>query len=173
MAMTRVDDTNLVDEVVSNLQQERPDLDSRAIETVCRLIYVGRKMEQRAARVLAPYELNYTDLDVLATLRESGSPFELTPADLLRAVMITSGAMTTCLDRLEKAKTVRRRTSKDDRRVRKVSLTSSGKKLIDKVLTVRFEDARRMTSELSDSEIRKLNTLLKRVVAVNQACEPE
>ena len=155
---------DLVDEVVAGFAAERPDLDSRAIETVCRLIYSGRRMEQHAAAVLKPFGLNYTDLDVLGTLRRSGKPFELTPADLIRSAMITSGAMTICLNRLESAGMVARRVSTEDRRVRIVRLTARGKALIDRVLTARFGDARDILAHMPRKDIETLNALLRAAV---------
>ena len=44
----------------------------------------------------------YTDLDVLATIRRSGEPYQLSPKQLMKSVLITSGAMTALLDRLTK-----------------------------------------------------------------------
>jgi DNA-binding MarR family transcriptional regulator len=156
---------DLVDEVVAGFASERPDLDAVAIETACRLIYAGRKMEQRAVTVLKPFGLNYTDLDVMGTLRRSGPTYELSPADLIRSAMITSGAMTVCLNRLERAGMISRRVSPDDRRVRIIRLTPKGRQLIDKVLTARFGDAKEILSHLSGKEIASLNTLLRSAVS--------
>jgi len=173
VAGNAADDSTLVDEVVADFRRERPDLDKSAIETVCRLIYAGRKMERRAARVLRPFALSYTDLDVLSTLRRSGEPFELSPADLLRSAMMTSGAMTTCLDRLEQAGMIRRRVNKRDARRRRVSLTAAGRELIDEVLTTRFEDARALVSRLRKTDVRDLNRLLRAVIAADDAVSPK
>ncbi len=173
MSGNRAEDSGLVDEVVADLRRERPDLDVAAIETVCRLIYVGRKMEFRAERVLKPVALNYTDYDVLCTLRRSGAPLELNPADLLRAAMITSGAMSSCLDRLEKARLIRRRVSKQDRRMRCVSLTPTGKRLVEDVLTERNEDARMMIRQLCAADVANLNRLLRAVIDADQAAANE
>ena len=155
---------DLVDEVVAGYAAERPDLDSHAIETVCRLIYAGRKMELHAAALLKPFGLNYTDLDVLGTLRRTGRPFELTPADLIRSAMITSGAMTICLNRLEDAGMIARRVSTEDRRVRIVRLTAKGKALIDKVLTARFGDAKDILTHMAERQMTTLNALLRAAV---------
>lgn len=160
-------DLTLVDEVVADLDREFPQMDSAAIETVCRLIYTGRKMEQRAARVMKPFGLNYTDLDVLGTLRQRGKPFELTPGALLRAVMITSGAMTTCLGRLEKAGLVKRRVDSADRRVRIVRLTRKGQRLIERVLEIRYGDAAQFLKKLAKADVRRLNQLLCAVVVAD------
>jgi len=41
--------------------------------------------------------------DVLATLRRSGEPYQLTPTDLFKSAMLSSGAMTNRLNKLEEA----------------------------------------------------------------------
>ena len=173
MKNATVSDLTLVDEVVTDLKRECPHLHSLAVETVCRLIYAGRKMEQRAGRVLKPFGLNYTDLDVLGTLRRAGAPCELTPAELLRSAMITSGAMTTCLNRLEKAHMIERRVGEQDRRMRFVKLTRRGLSLIRRVHDARFGDAKRFLRELKRADIRQLNQLLRDVVAADHAISPE
>jgi len=168
-----VDDLTLVDEVVADLRRESPHLDALAVETVCRLIYAGRKMEQRAARVLKPFGLNYTDLDVLGTLHQVGKPYEQTPAQLLRSAMITSGAMTTCLNRLEKAGMISRRIDELDRRVRHVKLSRRGLTLIKRVLDVRFGDARQFLRQMPRGQLRELNQRLKDVVQADHDVPPE
>lgn len=168
-----MDDLTLVDEVVADLRRECPELDSLAIETVCRLIYAGRKMEQRATLVLKPFGLNYTDLDVLGTLRRCGKPHELTPADLLRSAMITSGAMTVCLNRLEKAGMISRRVGEADRRIRFVKLTRKGLTLIERVHNVRFGDAKRFLQKIPKPEIRQLNQRLRDVISEDARVPPK
>jgi DNA-binding transcriptional ArsR family regulator len=49
--------------------------------------------------------------DVLAALRRSGTPYELNPTELSRAMLLSSGGMTKRLDRLEAAGLVERRPS--------------------------------------------------------------
>ncbi|MDX1294095.1 MAG: MarR family transcriptional regulator [Hyphomonas sp.] len=160
-------DPDLVDAVVSDFATERPDLDPLAIETACRLIYVGRNMEIRAAEVLRPFGMNYTDLDVLSTLRRSGPPYELAPADLIHAAMITSGAMTACLNRLEKEGMVVRRVSPKDRRGRIVRLTRKGRTLIDKALEARFGDMKQLVSALPRKDVVELNRLLRAILGTD------
>lgn len=155
---------DLVDEVVDGFAEERPDLDPLAIETVCRLIYAGRRMEQRAARVLKPFGMTYSDLDVLGTLRRTGAPFELSPAALMRSAMLSSGAMTACLNRLEGNGLIARRVDKLDRRARIVSLTDNGRALIDEALSVRFDDAKMLVDGISQANARTLNHMLRAVL---------
>ncbi|MGJ3232828.1 MAG: MarR family winged helix-turn-helix transcriptional regulator [Oceanicaulis sp.] len=158
-----VDGSDLVDGVVARFAVERPDIAGDLVETVCRLIVAGRRMQARGARIVAAMGGHYTDFDVLGTLRTAGPPHELTPADLMEQVMITSGAMTACLNRLERERLVVRRVDETDRRVRRIRLTETGRALADKALTERFADAARILDGLDAQTLRTLNALLRDV----------
>jgi DNA-binding MarR family transcriptional regulator len=67
-------------------------------------------------RVFAQYDLEGGDFDVLATLRRTGAPYRLTPGELSRSTMVTTGGMTKRLDRLEAAGLIRRELDPTDRR---------------------------------------------------------
>lgn len=155
----------MIDGLVHGFAQELPEIDSAVLETVSRLIVAGRRFEQSAATMLRDFGFNYTDFDVLGMLRSAGPPFELSPAELLKFTMITSGAMTTCLDRLERSGMVRRRMSDVDRRGRIVTLTTKGKKVIEAALILRFESAGEHLRVLSEDDSRQLNTILRRLYA--------
>ena len=75
---------DLLDQLQSDWQSERPDLDSSGMGIVGRIVLLGEYMKKNANEVLEPLGIGYTDLDVLATLRRSGSPYTLRPADLLK-----------------------------------------------------------------------------------------
>ena len=70
--------------------------------------------------------------DILATLRRSGVPFELTPSELAQQTMVTTGAVSKRLDRLETAGLVTRRENLEDARGRVVALTPQGRDAIDR-----------------------------------------
>ena len=157
------DAKDMVDEVVDGFAAELPRIDSLRLETVCRLIVAGRGLEQKAAGMLKRFGFNYTDFDVLGMLRSSGPPYELTVAEILKFTMITSGAMTTCLDRLEGAGMIGRRVGDQDRRVRVVSLTDKGMEVIEEALVMRFDEANGVLSDLTREEIETLNGVLRRL----------
>ena len=54
-------------------------------------------------RTFGEHGLDPASFDVLATLRRSGPVHRLTPAELMRTAMVTSGAITQRLDRLQAA----------------------------------------------------------------------
>ena len=68
-----------------------------------------RAMRDHINPLFAQAGLQAGEFDVLATLRRSGAPYQLSPTRLYEATMISSGGMTDRLDRLERAGLVVRR----------------------------------------------------------------
>ena len=46
-------------------------------------------METQVAQLHKQYGLTFGEFDVLATLRRSGKPFQLTPSELIDSMMLT------------------------------------------------------------------------------------
>src|SRR5262249_36345699 len=98
----------------------------------------------------------------LATLRRKGSTGQMTPTQLMRSVMLSSGGITNRLDRLEGAGLVVRESDPDDRRGVVIRLTEKGRKAIDDATDARFEEARHSLPKLSRSESAILTELLRK-----------
>lgn len=154
---------DVVDELLRDWRRERPDLDAAPMAVVGRVLNLGRILEARANECLKDTGLNYTDLDVLATLRRSGAPFRLAPTVLRKSVLITSGAMTACLNRLEHLGLLTRSLDADDRRSLTATLTSKGLRLIDKTMSLRFAEAGQAVATLSRNEQAALSGLLRKL----------
>ncbi len=152
-----------IDRLLAEWEIERPELDAAAMAVVGRLLSIGRRLEARANAALKPLGLHYTDLDVLATLRRGGKPYRRTPTELRNSVLITSGAMTACLDRLERNGVIARVADPHDRRSSAAELTTEGRRLIDKAIAVRFKEAAEALSVLSEGERTRLAALLKKL----------
>lgn len=154
-------DADRTDRLLAEWHAERPELDASAMAVVGRLLSIGRALEARANAALRPLGLHYTDLDVLATLRRGGRPYRRTPTELRDSVLITSGAMTACLDRLERNGLIARVADPHDRRSSAAGLTTAGRKLIDAAIAVRFAEAAEALSGLSHGDRARLAALLK------------
>ena len=158
-----IDASDRIDRLLFEWQAQRPELDAQAMAVVGRLLNIGRQLEARANAALRPLGLHYTDLDVLATLRRGGKPYRRTPTELRDSVLITSGAMTACLDRLERNGLIVRVADPSDRRSSAAELTTEGRKLIDKAIAVRFREAGEALAVLSEAERARLAALLKKL----------
>lgn len=113
--------------------------------------------------MLRPYGLSYSDFDVIATLRRSGAPYELAPTALQKNVILSSGAMTACLRRLETAGLVSREPSEHDRRRMSARLTDNGFDLVEELIDRRFDLASEALSGLDPSEAAALEELLRKI----------
>ena len=78
--------------------------------------------------------------------------------------MLTSGAMTNRIDRLEEAGLVTRRQDPADRRANHVRLTTKAKTLIDAATTKHVENEQRLVSSLTPAEQRQLSELLRKLL---------
>lgn len=155
-----MENPDLVADLIQDWKRERPDVDVSAMAVIGRILHLGGLLEARANQALKPYNLRYTDFDVLATLRRIGSPYELTPTRLRMAVLISSGAMTACLDRLEASGYIARRPNPEDRRGTIVRITPKGRALIDKAVVSRFAEAEEALSALTPKEANTVARLL-------------
>ncbi|HEY1652486.1 MAG TPA: MarR family transcriptional regulator [Acidimicrobiales bacterium] len=123
-----------VDRIVAAWHTSDPDLDSRTLEVIGRLLLCAGYFERAAGSALQHFELTIADFDVLNTLRRIGDRRGSKPSDLARYSLITTGAMTSRLDRLEQAGLIRRGLDPDDRRGVLVTLTPQGTRLARRAL---------------------------------------
>lgn len=156
---------NRVQFATAQWRQEMPSLDLLPMELVGLLGHSARLVTRRH---LEPFfksnGLAQGEFDVIATLRRAGAPYALAPTQLFEALMITSGAMTHRLDRLEKAELITRTPNPDDRRGTLVSLTEKGLELINRLIPQHVENEARALAGLTRAEQKVLNDLLKKLV---------
>ncbi|WP_062526989.1 MarR family winged helix-turn-helix transcriptional regulator [Demequina rhizosphaerae] len=115
-----------IDRILDEWAHERPDLDVSALAVIGRLSRYAALVQARLDAVFAEHGLQSWEFDVLSALRRSGPPYELTPGELDRALLITSGTTTHRVQRLEARGFVTRRRDDEDRRVVRVRLTGTG-----------------------------------------------
>ncbi|MGC4174020.1 MarR family winged helix-turn-helix transcriptional regulator [Demequina sp.] len=107
--------------------RERPDLDVSALEVIGRVSRLASVVQVKLDAVFAEFGLQGWEFDVLSSLRRAGAPYELTPGDLDRALIISSGTTTHRLKVLEERGFVSRRRDEEDGRVFWVCLTAAGR----------------------------------------------
>ncbi|MER8806238.1 MarR family winged helix-turn-helix transcriptional regulator [Mesorhizobium australicum] len=150
---------------IEQWQRERPDLDVSPMAVIGRLNEVSSLIARdRLAPLFARFGLQAGEFDVLATLRRSGSPYALTPTALYEATMVTSGAMTNRLDRLEKAGLILRAPHPNDRRGTVVRLTEKGLALIDEAVAAHVANEHQILSGLTLAERETLSQLLEKLI---------
>lgn len=157
-------ESDAVDRIAAQWEEQRPDLDTSPMQLVGRLHRVGALLDAGLATVFAEHGLGNGDFDVLAALRRAGEPFRLTPTELSRSMMITSGAVTKRVDRLERRGLVRRSVSPEDGRGRLVGLTDAGRRLVDSLVEKHLANEDRLLAALSPRERAQMIGLLRKLL---------
>lgn len=140
--------------------RERPDVDVSPQGIIGRLHRLADRLTGELVAVYSRYGLTEGDFDVLAALRRAGSPFERAPGELARFTMVTTGAMTKRVDRLDEAGLVTRRASADDGRGKVVALTPAGLDLIDAAFTEHMANEHRLVGALEPADRARLESIL-------------
>lgn len=153
-----------IDRILAQWKKERPDLETGPMGLVGRIQRAAAALRPVLDRTHSASGLQGDTFDVLAALRRSGAPYQLSPTDLYREMMLTSGAMTNRIDRLEAAGLVARRADPHDRRGTLVRLTAKGKALVDAAATKHVANEARVLSSLTVREQQQLGDLLRKLL---------
>lgn len=117
-------------------------------------------VERHARNSVFKLGLGLSDFAVLEILLHKGPQ----PVNVIgNKVLLTSGSITTAIDRLESRKLVRRTPHPDDRRARLIELTEKGAKLINCAFRRHVEDMEEIVSVLTPGERLELIRLLKKL----------
>lgn len=117
-------------------------------------------VEQNARKSVLSLGLGLSDFAVLELLLHRGPQ----PINVIgRKILLTSGSITTAVDRLESRKLVHRRPHPEDRRARLVELTKNGRKIIECAFGRHARDMEEAVAALSEKERADLIRLLKKL----------
>lgn len=134
-------------------------------EGICdRISIIQRRLMLRHKRSLSAHDITWRDWQVLTNLMLGGdSP--RSPGELASTLMVTTGAMTNVLDRLEEAGLTRRLRNPVDRRSVIVEATDAGVALWYAAVNELGAQEAGVVSVLTASEQRQLNSLLRKLLA--------
>ncbi|MGW7427991.1 MarR family winged helix-turn-helix transcriptional regulator [Streptomyces sp. NPDC054861] len=120
--------SDAVDAIIGQWIEERPDVadDLWPVQLFARIQRLARLVDKSAKAAAAAHGVEYGEFDVLTTLQRSGPPYALTAGAFLKASMVTSGAITNRIDRMEAKGLVERVRDGEDRRTIRIRLTEHG-----------------------------------------------
>jgi len=153
-----------VDTILAQWARERPDVDTSPMGVFGRISRLDPRVNDRLGRVFGEFGLDFAGFDVLAALRRSGAPYELTPSQLAASMLVTPGAVAQRLVRLEDQGLVTRRHDNPDRRKVTVALTPPGLETINAAVVEHAANERGMLSVLTGEERDVLATLLRKLL---------
>lgn len=143
---------------MKNTTQTEPDLS--ALHTWLILWKAFRAVEAHTIQSITRFEMGVTDFGVLEALLHKGP---LTVTELRRKVLLTSGSMTTAVDRLQARGLVARQDDANDRRARVIHLTPEGRSLIEGAFAQHREEVETALAAFSHEDRAQLLPLLRRL----------
>ncbi|MBI3434931.1 MAG: MarR family transcriptional regulator [Proteobacteria bacterium] len=153
-----------IQEFINAWRRERPDLDAWPLGILGRVQRLAAALVRRSEKKLAPMGLTWEAFSLIVTLRRTGPPFQLRPTDIYKQSLLSSGAVTNRIDRVEKMGLVKRVPDPEDRRSLMVRLTPAGRKLADQAIAAQFETLIAGLSGLAKKEREELARLLAKAL---------
>jgi DNA-binding MarR family transcriptional regulator len=167
-------DGDSIEGLLAEWRRERPDLDPWPFAIVGRIWRLSASLLADAEKWLMPTGLSFESFSVIVTLRRAGAPYELNPTALYRESLLSSGAITNRIDRVEAAGLVKRLPDPNDRRGTIVRLTPKGVRLADHAIKLHFEALAEALSGIDAAERDRFAALLsKLLVSVERRREPK
>lgn len=150
-----------VDEIVDAWHRERPDLDVEPLHVLSRISRLAAVLDVRRADAFVGHGLQAHEFDVLSVLRRSGEPFERTAGELATLTHVTSGTMTSRLDRLVTRGFVTRRADPADKRLVRVRLTDAGRRRVDEAFVALLHSEQQLLATLDGGRSAELAAALR------------
>lgn len=131
------------------------------------IMLTNKSLAEGLEKEFAKTGLKKASFEVLSALlnADSDAPFSLTPNQLLERTHITSGSMTTRIDKLVKKGWVERVVNKKDKRSIQVSLTQSGQTVIEQAMEEHEKNLAKLLSVLTQKEQARLSSILTKFLS--------
>jgi DNA-binding MarR family transcriptional regulator len=152
-----------IDDVRERWRALAPDLDTSPIEILGRIYRIASIVGRPVSKVFEAHDLERGEFDVIGTLYRAGQPHELSPTDLYRQLMITSGGLTYRLNVLERQGLVTRVKSNEDGRSLRVRLTKAGRERVLAAYADDLELEAQLLNGLNEADRKQLAALLRRL----------
>lgn len=165
MSTEKTPQSDAVDRIRQQWQQERPELDTTDMALLGRLGRCAALLQKRLGDTFSRFDLCNWEFDVLATLRRSGAPYCLAPTALYGSLMISSGTMTRQLQLLTERGLIARLPNPDDARSLLVQLTPQGLALIDEAVSAHVDNMAGILTPLPPDSYQALDEGLRQLLA--------
>ncbi|WP_420412489.1 MarR family winged helix-turn-helix transcriptional regulator [Roseibium sp.] len=154
-----------LDKALEQMRQNWPEAVSVETELFLSMSRFSEVLDQSCTKELEAYGLTNGAFEVLVALRGCPEPREMSPSDLYRALLMTSGGMTKILKQLETDGLVTRIDHDTDKRSKIVRLTEAGTSIVERAMeSVMAGDRRVIYQNLTKEEVQSLRDTLLNVV---------
>lgn len=122
--------------LLERLRDNWPEAVSPETDIVYSVIRFHELIRIRTEEALKRFGLTHAAFEVLVALRAHPAPRQLTPTDLYRSVLLSSGGTTKILIELERRELIERLPNPDDGRSKIVRLTDTGECLAEEAMEI-------------------------------------
>jgi DNA-binding MarR family transcriptional regulator len=155
-----------VDDHIESAIAKWPQIDPEVEGIVSRIDKINRLIDRTATVNLGRFDLTYEEFKVLLSLHNGPRAH----GSLSRELMVSTGAMTNRLDKMERTGLVARKPDPSDRRGVLLELTDEGRHRLEGYIALAGRRERELLSgALDDDEKPELNHLLRKLLAALQA----
>src|SRR5438094_1986216 len=172
-AMATTHERDHIDRFLARLEAVGlPDIDLEVEGMVDRIGSINKRVKKGMETILAEHDLTWPEWHVMSRLRLHADR-RSSPGELAEDLEISSGAMTSRLDRLEHQGFVRRLPDLGDRRGIVIELTPEGQAAWDRAAGIAARREAFFASALTKTEQRQLNKLLRKLLVALEARETQ
>lgn len=146
---------------------QRTDLDCSPMGVIGRLNRMSKIIDKKIYKTFKINNLSSIEFDILAVLRRFNE--SMTPTELYQTLMLSSGVISTKIEKLVKRELIERIASIEDRRSCSLTLTEKGKALINNVFYETIKNKNKIIEPLSKEEQQHLASLLRAWLLANES----
>ncbi|WP_233353419.1 MarR family winged helix-turn-helix transcriptional regulator [Photobacterium chitinilyticum] len=154
--------------ILNKIEENWPLSAEKCSPAVLRIHRIHDYHQQDLITILDKYDLQRADFGVLAALRRQGKACCLTPTELYRSMLFSSGGLTKVLSRITTLGLIERIDNPEDKRSKLVKLTERGKVLIDEIIQKLHNHEQEAISVLTEQEQHQLNELLTKLLSTRE-----
>jgi DNA-binding MarR family transcriptional regulator len=156
-------DKDFVDKLIQEWLDTVPSLDLSGLPVIARIVRMSHYISQFVDANFARYNLNVGEFEVLAALARNPDR-QLSPKDLQKKILISSGGLSNRINRLEAKKYIVRMPDPADRRGVIVKITPEGRKLTLEVVVTHVAIEKALLEGLEAKDQQQLAGLLKKLI---------
>lgn len=156
-----------VEAIAAAWRRERPGTPVGSIGVLTRIRRLAKLFDDDRRRTLARLGVDSATLDLLATLRRAGSPYQLSPGALAARTLVSAGAISQRVARAQRAGLVDRVPTGGDGRGVLVTLTPAGHALVEETVDRLLAHEETLLAPLTTDQRGQLADLLRILLAAH------
>lgn len=135
--------------------------DDLLVQTWAQMAYAYHRIIRRIEQGLAADGVSLAQFEILIRLHIDGA---ISPTALATRLLVTKGNISGLLNRMARAKLVRRQSDREDRRAYKLLLTPRGRQLFARVFPKHIELIREITKPLKRTELSVVHAAMQQLL---------